>query len=349
MSELEYYRLLVEADGTDRFRRLGAILAAVEQHGSLNRATAALGISYRQAWGLLRKAEERLGLPLLTRRVGGAEGGGAELTEAARDLLGRYRRLQTEVEQILSTPAPDPGRPVLIASTIAPVEVGLMDQLEAAFHRAAGLWVRHIAAGSGQALEIARDGRVDLVLAHAPSEEERFIREGYGLRRVPLMANRFLLCGPAADPAGVWEAASAADGLRCIALAGAPFLSRGDQSGTHQKELALWASSGAGPAAPWYRLYERGAQGSGITLREAERTRSYTLVDRATFAAVAPEGLVPLFEQDESLVNPFSLLLLSPERFPHANHAGAERFATWAAGPEGQQIIASSGHFDPPA
>jgi tungstate transport system substrate-binding protein len=347
MLEHDRYKLLLEADGTDRFQRLGAILAAVAQHGSLNRATAALGISYRQAWGLLRKAEERLGLPLLTRRVGGAEGGGAELTEAARDLLVRYQRLQHEVAHILSTPAPDPGRPILIASTIGPVEVGLMDLLEAAFHRATRLWVRHIAAGSGQALAIAREGRVDVVLAHAPADEERFIQEGWGARRCPLMENRFLICGPASDPAGVGAAASAVDAFVRIATVGAPFLSRGDQSGTHQKELALWASAGVMPGGAGYRRYERGAQGSGVTLQEAQRTGAYMLVDRATYAATAPARLAVLLDQDDALVNPFSLIALNPQRLPQVNHSGAERFIEWATGPDGQAIIAATGHFAP--
>lgn len=344
---MERYERLIAEDGTDRFQRLGAILAAVAQHGSLNRATKAMGISYRQAWGLIRTAEERLGAPLLSRRVGGAEGGGAALTDEGHDLVRRYYRLQSEVAQILSDRPPDPSHPILIASTIGPVEVGLMDALEAAFHQEQGLWVRHIAVGSGQALEIARAGRVDLVLAHAPDEEERFIQEGYGARRHPLMANHFLICGPAADPAGVREAPSAADAMRRIAVAGAHFLSRGDQSGTHQKELALWRSGGVEPVGPWYQPYARGAQGSGITLREADRCGAYTLVDRATFKATPPTRLACLFDQDPAMHNPFSLLSLAPDRYPQANHAGADRFIRWAIGPSGQALIAKTGHFAP--
>jgi tungstate transport system substrate-binding protein len=350
MSEQERYLKLIEADGTDRFRRLGTILAAVEEHGSLRQATVALGISYRQAWGLLRRVEGLLAEPLLSRRVGGAEGGGADLTEAARDVLSRWRQLQHNVTQILGTPADtawQQPRPILLASTIGPVEVGLLDRLEAAFHQATGLWVRHIAAGTGQALEIARAGRVDLVLTHAPDAEERFVAEGWGAGRFSLMANDFVVCGPPHDPAGVAGATTAAAAFGRIAAAGSPFLSRADRSGTHTKELLLWQAAGISPAAPWYRPFERGAQGSGITLREADRLGAYTLVDSATMNSGRPEHVAVLFQGDPALANPFSLLSLNAERFPGANHTGAHRFITWATGPDGQAAVAAFGLFDP--
>ncbi len=341
------YKRLVDVDGTDRFERLGAILAAVEQHGSLNRATAALGISYRQAWGLVKQAEALLGGSLLTRRVGGAAGGGAELTESAHNLLARYRLLQSEVAQIFGSAPPDVGRPVLIASTIGPVEVGLVDALEAAFHRETGLWIRHIAAGTGEAIEIARAGRVDLLLTHAPEAEAEFIGGGWGARRFPLMTNGFLICGPSGDPAGAASTPSGAiAAMQRIAQAGVPFLSRGDRSGTHLKEEALWQAAGVTPG-PWRMRFERGGQGSGLTLREANRLGAYTLVDRATFATVAPPALVVLVEGDPLLENLFSLLSLNPNRFPAANHAGAEQFIGWALGPGGSAIIMASGHFRP--
>jgi len=340
------YKRLMDRDGTDRFERLGAILAAVEQHRSLNRATAALGISYRQAWGLVKQAEERLGTPLLARRVGGAEGGGAELTESAHSLLARYRLLRSEVAQILGPAPPDLVRPVLIASTIGPVEVGLVDALEAAFHAETGLWVRHIAAGTGQAMEIARAGRVDLLLTHAPDSEAAFIAEGWGAQRHPLMVNAFVICGPAADPAAVATAGTAPAAMRRIAAAEAPFISRGDRSGTHQKEESLWQAAGVSPG-PWRQCFERGGQGSAKTLREADRLGAYTLVDGATFTTVAPTRLVVLLEGDPLLDNQFSLLTLSPDRFPAANHAGAQQFVRWAVGPGGRAVVAASGHFQP--
>lgn len=346
------YRRLVEQDGTDQFERLGAILQAIGQEGSLNRAAARLGISYRQAWGLLQRAESRLEAPLLLRRTGGAQGGGTDLTQVGHEVLSRWHALRSGVAQILGpggggAEAADPTRPVLLASTIGPVETGLLDELEAAFHRATGLWVRHIAAGTGQALAIARAGRVDLVLTHAPEQEAAFVAEGFGAARHPLMSNDFVLVGPPHDPAGVRTAPGAVAAMGRIAAAGALFLSRGDQSGTHLKEEALWQAAGVSPAAPWHRRFERGAQGSGLTLREADSLGAYTLVDRATYAKVAPARLTLLVEGDPLLTNLFSLLTLSPARFPAANHAGATRFVDWATSPEGELVIAGSGYFHP--
>ncbi|HYG56768.1 MAG TPA: substrate-binding domain-containing protein [Symbiobacteriaceae bacterium] len=333
--------------GPDRFRRLGAIVAAVREKGSLNAATKAMGVSYRQAWGLIKQAEETMGAPLLSRRVGGTEGGGAHLTDMAEDLLLRWQRVQQDVAQVLAIPAAPGSRPILLASTIGPVEVGLLDALEAAFHTATGLWVRHIAAGSGQALEIARAGRVDLVLTHSPAEEDRFISEGWGQSRHPLMRNDFVLCGPPGDPAGVRGSATCTEAMKRIAAAGAPFLSRADQSGTHMKELSLWAAAGVEPGGTWYRCYERGAQGSGITLRAAEAQGAYMLVDRAAYAAVAPARTSILWEGDPCMGNLFSLVTLNPERFLLANHEGARQFVAWATSAEGQAAIAAFGRFSP--
>lgn len=351
------YRRLVDLDGPGKFDRLCALLQAVAQHGSLNRAAGALHLSYRHAWGLVQQAEARLGAPLLIRRTGGVAGGGADLTAMARDLLARYSRLQEAGQRILApgagaeaSPAPgapDPDdhrtRPVLLASTIGPMEVGLLDALAAAYHRVSGVWVRPVAAGSGQALAIARAGRVDLVLTHAPALEAAFLSQGYGAARVPLMASDFLLCGPPADPAGVRGAPDAAAALRRIAAARAPFVSRGDGSGTHMKELELWTAAGVTPAAPWYRVYERGAQGSVATLRHAGAEQAYALADRATFAAAAPAGLAVLLAGGPELANTFALITLNPDRFPQANTAGAAAFVAWAAGPEGQAVIAGFG------
>lgn len=349
MDKYDRLKQWAEMTGTDRFRRLGAILGAVAQAGSLNRATAALGVSYRQAWGLIKRVEEELGEPVLASQKGGTAGGGTALTPLGHDLLERYRRLQSEVSQILTTPPADPARPVLIATTIGPVETGVMGALEAGFYQATGIWVRHIAAGTGQALDLARAGRVDLVLTHAPAEEERFVAEGWGLARTPLMTNHFILVGPAGDPAVVHGAASAAEAVLRIAEAKAPFLSRGDRSGTHLKEEALWAAAGVVPGPPWHQVYALGAQGSRLTLLEAGRLGAYTLVDRATWATVSPSGLAVLLEGDPALANPFSLIALHPERFPQLNHAGADQFIRWATGPAGQAMIAETGMFTPPA
>lgn len=343
------YRLLVEELGMERFARLCTILAEVDRHGSLRRATVELGLSYRYAWGLVKQAEKLLEAPLLSSRVGGAAGGSTELTESAKELVRRQQQLRAEVEtrvEAILSPGHSPegaAGPLLMASTIGPVETGLVEGLATAYHAATGLWVRYIPAGTGQALVIARTGRVDLVLVHAPEWEESFVAEGYGTQRYPLMYDQFVLCGPRHDPAQVGQAASIKDAFCRIAAAQARFLTRGDQSGTHAQEIALWEAAGISPVPPWYCTYEQGGRGSIATLRHADQIGAYTLVDRATFTVVAPAALAPLYEDDPQLMNRFSLIPLSPGRYPAVNHAGAGAFAAWATGPEGQAFISNFG------
>ncbi len=337
MSDVRY-KLIMDVGG----ERLGALLRAVASLGSINRAAAQLKVSYRHAWGLIKQAEEQLGAPLLEKRVGGAAGGGAALTPAGRDLLARFDQVRT---LLADAPVAPPTRPVLLASTIGPAETGLVGALEEAFYQATGLLVRHIAAGTGQALEIAREGRADLVLAHAPDLERSFLADGYGLERFPLMYNDFLLLGPASDPADAGQAASAAEALRRCASAGAPFVSRGDRSGTHIKELDLWAAAGTSPEAPWYSICPRGSMGSMAALRYAEERQSYILVDRATYLAARQTGLTlsVLCAGDPSLRNEFALLTVNPARLPGVQEEGARRFAAWAVSPAGQLVIHSFG------
>jgi len=337
------YRPLLARD--DQFDRLCAILSAVAQHGSLRKATQVLGMSYRYAWGLVRQAEEEIGTPLLVRKVGGASGGGAELTPAAHDLLRRHRLLTREARSILgpATVVAPENRPLLMSSTFGPVEVGLVDALVAAFRRETGNWVRYIAAGSGQALELARAGRVDLVLVHAPSLEEQFMADGFGTGRYPLAVNVFVVCGPDADPAGVRTAASAPEAMRRIAEGGFPFVSRNDRSGTHVREMALWAAAGITPGPPWYQPWPLGGQGNIATLRHAAEIGAYTLIDSANLTMACPEGFAGLFRDDPALLNHFNLIPVNPDVFPAVNHEGARCFVEWATGPGGRNVVGSFG------
>lgn len=368
-----------EVDG-DALCRL---LAAVAQEGSLSAACRRLGMPYRSAWALLRRAEAELGVALVERQAGGPAGGGARLTPLGEELLAGYRRLQAEAAGAVGRyfphllarlqgaagpagepapggeaqgagvpggpagePARDPGvapepAPLLLAATIGPVEVGLVGALAEAFLHRTGIPVRPIAAGSGQALELGRQGRADVLLTHAPEAEEAFVRAGYGIARYPLMYNDFVLLGPAADPAGVRGAGGILPAFRAIAAAGAPFVSRGDRSGTHLKEQALWAAAGVTPAPPWYEVYAGGALGSAATLRYAARRQAYVLVDRATYLSLRPEiSLALLLEGDPLLRNLFSLIPLRADRVPGVQEEKALRFCRWATGPEGQGIIA---------
>lgn len=354
MAEPDYQRL-IELDGPGRFDRVCQLLAGVERSGSLNQAVKQLGLSYRHAWGLVRRAEERLGGKLLVRRVGGATGGGASLTEAAQELLARYQRLRREVQprisDILAARPPlaaasaiaDRDRPVLLASTIGPAEVGLLDALAAAFHADTGLWLRHVAAGTGQALGIAASGGADLVLTHAPELEAEFLAAGYGTELWALMRSDYVLVGPPTDPAGIGLAPGVVSALARLAASAAPFVSRGDRSGTHTRELALWAAAGVTPAPPWYSIFPGGGQGSMATLAHAGQQGAYTLVDRAAFVAAARSDVTVLHSGEPLLANPFSLILVNVHRFPHRNAPGARRFTGWATGPTGQALIADFG------
>jgi len=349
------YRVLLALGDDLPADRLCGLLQAVDRLGSIRKAAAELSLSYRYAWGLVKEAEQRLGAPLLVRSIGGATGGGAELTEAARDLLTRYEQFRRHVEDEASrffgtseqpvTGSESMVQPVLLASTMEPVESGLLAALEEAFYAEVGIMVRHVAAGSGQALALAREGRVDLVLTHAPDLERRFVAEGWGEGRYPVMFNDFLLVGPAEDPAGIREAAGAVDAFRRIAACGAPFVSRGDRSGTHLRELALWRRAGISPASPWYQVCPQGHRGNQAVLRRAGEQGAYALVDRAAWLTAREAGLplCPLREGDPLLRNEFSLVPVSPARHPWVHHEAARRFVEWAAGPAGQALIARYG------
>lgn len=235
--------------------------------------------------------------------------------------------------------------PLRITSTIGPVESGLLPALERCFTAACGIAVAHEALGSGAALERAKTGGVDLVIAHAPALEERFLAEGFATARRAFAAGSFVLAGPPADPAAVRGLVDVALALRRIAENGAPFLSRGDRSGTHLKELDLWRDAGAEPAAPWYRVSAVGARGSAAVAREAAQTGAYTLIDWASLVVAWP-ALVPLSTGDPRLLNVFSALPVSPARVPGVHAEAAEAFLRWLLDAEAQEIIADFGRAE---
>ncbi len=229
----------------------------------------------------------------------------------------------------------------VLQSTTSTQNSGLFAFLLPKFTAATGIEVRVVAVGTGQALNNARNGDGDAVLVHAREDELAFVAEGHGVLRCDVMYNDFVLVGPADDPAGVREAASAAEAFARIAAAKALFLSRGDRSGTHQRERQLWRLAGLDPdpAASWYR--EAGA-GMGATLNMAAALDAYTLSDRATWIAFRNKGrLAVLFEGDEALFNQYGIMLVNPERHPGVRFAQAKRFRDWLVGPEGQRWIAA--------
>ncbi|MEI6153803.1 MAG: substrate-binding domain-containing protein [Deltaproteobacteria bacterium] len=230
---------------------------------------------------------------------------------------------------------------ILLSSTIGPIDSGIVDVLENKFEEETGIRVRHVGAGTGAALEIAKKGNVDLVMVHAKSLEEKFIKEGFGTERVDLMYNDFIIVGPPADPAGVKGMKDAADALRKIAGKAAVFISRGDKSGTHVAEMVLWEKAGMKPSGAWYQVYDKGSEGNAPTLRYTDQKGAYTVIDRATYLSLQKEiGLVVLVEKDKTLLNYISLIPVSPKRFSSVNYDDTMTFVKWLTAPDkGQAII----------
>ena len=237
------------------------------------------------------------------------------------------------------------GNFVLLASTIGPIDAGIVGALEEGFEKDTGIRVRHVGAGTGAALKMAEGGQFDLVLAHAKALEEKFIKDGFGMARVPLMYNDFVIVGPAADPAGIRGMKTAAEALKIIAAKGVTFITRGDQSGTHVAELDLWAKSGVKPAGSWYVTYEKGSTGNVPTLLFTDEKQAYTVIDRATQLSVRNRiKLAILVENDEAMLNFISLIPVNPAKFPRVNAAAAMQFVQWMTAPEkGQTIIRDFG------
>ena len=228
--------------------------------------------------------------------------------------------------------------PLRLATTTSTENSGLLAELLPRFTRDTGIPVHVIAVGTGKALRLGRDGDVDVVLVHAPAAEKAFVEAGHGEKRYPVMHNDFVIVGPEADPAGLDEARNAADALSRIARRQALFVSRGDNSGTHKKELALWAEAGIEPGGAWYREV---GQGMGKVLQMADQLQAYTLTDRGTWLAYTGRlDLQILLEGDPALYNPYGIIAVSAKRYPDINHDGAQALIEWITDPEkGQKLI----------
>jgi ABC-type tungstate transport system, permease component len=234
---------------------------------------------------------------------------------------------------------------LLMASTIGPIDAGIVSALEDAFEKDTGVRVRHVGAGTGEALKIAEGGSVDIAMVHAKTLEEKFVAAGFGTERVPVMYNDFVIIGPAADPAGIKGMKSATGALRQLAAKGAPFISRGDKSGTHVAEMGLWKKADVKPEGAWYKVYEKGNEGNAPTLRYVNGSGAYTIIDRATYLSLKDEiSLAVLVEGDEVLLNRISVIPVSKMKFPKVNSEDAARFVAWlTAADKGQKIIESFG------
>ena len=236
--------------------------------------------------------------------------------------------------------AADGDKFIFLSSTIGPIDAGIVSILEDQFENETGIRVRHVGAGTGAALDIAKKCNIDLVMVHAKSLEEKFIADGFGTERIPLMYNDFVIVGPAADPAGIRGTKTAAEALKKIKEKGSLFISRGDKSGTHVAEMELWSKAGIKPEGAWYSVYEKGAEGNAPTLKYTDQKAAYTVIDRATYLSIKNQiKLSILVEGDEALLNYISLIQVNPAKCPEVNATDTKMFVNWLVSPEKGQLI----------
>ena len=230
---------------------------------------------------------------------------------------------------------------IVMASTTSTEQSGLFGHLLPAFKAASGIDVRVVALGTGQALDSARRGDADVVFVHDQPAEEKFVAEGWGLKRLPVMYNDFVLVGPKTDPAGV-AGKDIVAALGKLAAGGAPFISRGDKSGTHAAELRYWKSAGIDPAAAKPAGYRECGCGMGPALNIASSSNAYALTDRGTWLSFKNRGdLAVLVEGDTKLFNQYGVIVVNPAKHPHVKKDLAQAFADWVVSPAGQASIAA--------
>ncbi|MBI2113603.1 MAG: substrate-binding domain-containing protein [candidate division NC10 bacterium] len=239
----------------------------------------------------------------------------------------------------LSWPGSAQGdRTIILSTTTSTQDSGLLDVLVPLFQKKTGYTVKTISVGTGQALALAARGEADVCLVHAPDAEKKYVSEGLLLNRRLVMHNDFLIVGPAGDPEGL---ATAAEALRRLAETKTAFVSRGDNSGTHQLERKLWKEARVEPGGPWYL---QAGQGMGATLVIASEKRAYTLTDRATSLAFRKRVQLDLLvEKDPSLLNVYSVLEANAGKFPRTNAAGGKAFADFMVSKEAQAVIRTFG------
>ncbi|MSP83613.1 MAG: extracellular solute-binding protein [Alphaproteobacteria bacterium] len=231
---------------------------------------------------------------------------------------------------------------ITLASTTSTENSGLFSHLIPKFTEKTGIFVRIIAVGTGQAMKIAERGDPDVLLVHDRKSEDKFVADGFGIDRRDVMANDFVVVGPAADPAGIAGLRDVAEAFRRIAAVASPFVSRGDDSGTHKAELRHWKAAGVDPKPASGTWYREAGSGMGATLNTAAAMDGYTLADRATWASFGNRGtLEVLVEGDPKLFNPYGVILVNPARHAHVKEADARAFMDWLTGPEGRAAIAS--------
>ena len=231
---------------------------------------------------------------------------------------------------------------IVVASTTSTANSGLFDRILPTFEAKTGIEVRVVAVGTGQAIRLARNGDADVLFVHHKPSETAFVEEGFGVERFDVMYNDFVIAGPKSDPAGIKGQKEASKALAEIARSESPFASRGDDSGTHKRELSLWKAAGIDPSlysGTWYQ--ELGA-GMGATLNTAAAKNAYALTDRGTWLSFENKaGLEILCEGDDRLLNPYGVILVNPDKFAHVKAEDGQAFIDWLISGEGQKAIAA--------
>ncbi len=231
---------------------------------------------------------------------------------------------------------------ITVASTTSTEQSGLFKHLLPIFEKNTGIQVRVVALGTGQALDLARRGDADVVFVHARSAEQKFVADGHGVKRVPVMYNDFVVIGPKTDPAKIGGSKDAVEALKKITAASAPFVSRGDRSGTHIAELDLWKAAGIDIAKEKGSWYRDTGQGMGLALNTASSMGAYLLADRGTWLSFKNRaGLTILVVGDKRLFNQYGVILVNPEKHPHVKRVEGQAFIDWLVSPEGQKAIAA--------
>jgi tungstate transport system substrate-binding protein len=250
--------------------------------------------------------------------------------------------LAAALASALCAPALAQDKSIVVASTTSTQDSGLFEYLLPIFKQATGITVKVIAQGTGQALDTGRRGDADVVFVHAKQAEEKFLAEGFSVKRYPVMYNDFILVGPKNDPAGINGSKDIVAALKTVQQKGAPFVSRGDRSGTHQAELALWKVAGIDAASakgPWYREI---GQGMGAALNTSGAMGAYTISDRGTWIHFKNKGdLVIAVEGDKRLFNQYGVMLVNPEKHPTVKKELGQTFIDWLVSPAGQKAIES--------
>ena len=264
------------------------------------------------------------------------------LVITALSLLAACQPIAAPAGESETVDLPLAGRTLTLATTTSTENSGLLASILPEFEAQTGATVEVVAVGTGQALQLGEDGNADVLLVHARAREDAFMDAGHGARREDVMYNDFVIVGPTEDPAGIAGMTDVAAAFAQLAAAEAPFVSRGDDSGTHTKEKAVWAAAGVEPAGDWYIS---AGQGMGAVLTMADEQQAYTLSDRATYLArtLAGTDLVIVVEGDPVLFNPYGVMAVNPDKNVEIDNEGANAFIDWLVSVPTQELIGQFG------